>query len=316
MTKKNKKIQWDLLPGMFMMIFLPLVAKGQKVQVDLGKYSWFPDGDFQYDFFMYWKSIVFLILTAGMIQVLIDRCVIRGFSVKQWKYFMPLLVHAGLVILSAALSVDKTLSLKGMWQQYESMWVLLGYIVVVFYCAQVVETMKDVRIMLWSAAVGTVLPGIAGITQIAGKDFFYTGVGKWLLSAGMDKDAKEAMHYLYSGSGNTKAYMTVYAPNYAGVYIVLILPVIVVLTVTAASKAGKIFGCILSVILCICLYGSGSKTGLIVSGIMAITAAVFRQMRKNKKKFYTGLGFTFVIVFLIITGCDLASGHTVINIIK
>ena len=117
MTKKNKKIQWDFLPGMFMMIFLPLVAKGQKVQVDLGKYSWFPDGDFQYDFFMYWKSIVFLILTAGMILVLIDRCVIRGFSVKQWKYFMPLLVHAGLVILSAALSVDKTLSLKGMWQQ-------------------------------------------------------------------------------------------------------------------------------------------------------------------------------------------------------
>lgn len=316
MTKKNKKIQWDFLPGMFMMIFLPLVAKGQKVQVDLGKYSWFPDGDFQYDFFMYWKSIVFLILTAGMILVLIDRCVIRGFSVKQWKYFMPLLVHAGLVILSAALSVDKTLSLKGMWQQYESMWILLGYIVVVFYCAQVVETMKDVRTMLWSAAVGAVLPGIIGLTQIAGKDFFYTGIGKWILSAGMDTDAKESMQYLYSGSGNTKAYMTLYAPNYAGVYIVLILPVIVVLTVTAASKAGKIFGCILSVILCICLYGSGSKTGLIVSGIMAITAAVFLQMRKNKKRFYTGLGFTFVIVFLIITGCDFASGHTVINSIK
>ena len=87
MTKKNKKIQWDLLPGMFMMIFLPLVAKGQKVQVDLGKYSWFPDGDFQYDFFMYWKSIVFLILTAGMILVLIDRCVIRGFFCKTMEIF-------------------------------------------------------------------------------------------------------------------------------------------------------------------------------------------------------------------------------------
>lgn len=112
MTKKNKKIRWDLLPGMFMMIFLPLVAKGQKVQVDLGKYSWFPDGDFQYDFFMYWKSIVFLILTAGMILVLIDRYVIRRISLKQWKYFIPLFVYAGLVILSTALSIDKTLSLK------------------------------------------------------------------------------------------------------------------------------------------------------------------------------------------------------------
>ena len=31
---------------------------------------------------------------------------------------IPLLVYGGLTVLSTALSVDKDLSLKGMWQQY------------------------------------------------------------------------------------------------------------------------------------------------------------------------------------------------------
>lgn len=132
MKKTEKRIRADLLPGILTMILLPLVAKGQKTEVDLGKYSWFPDGSFQYDFFMYWKSIVFLILVAAMLLVLIDRSLLRGIRIKNWKYFIPLYVYAGVTILSTILSADKALSLKGMWQQYESVWVLLGYLVTVF----------------------------------------------------------------------------------------------------------------------------------------------------------------------------------------
>ena len=82
MKKTEKRIRADLLPGILTMILLPLVAKGQKTEVDLGKYSWFPDGSFQYDFFMYWKSIVFLILVAAMLLVLIDRSLLRGIRIK------------------------------------------------------------------------------------------------------------------------------------------------------------------------------------------------------------------------------------------
>lgn len=48
------------------------------------------------------------------------------------------------------------------------------------------------------------------------------------------------MSYLYSGSGNSTVYMASYTPNYAGVYLVMALPVIVILTITAAGKAGRI----------------------------------------------------------------------------
>lgn len=39
MKKTEKRIRADLLPGILTMILLPLVAKGQKTEVDLGKYS-------------------------------------------------------------------------------------------------------------------------------------------------------------------------------------------------------------------------------------------------------------------------------------
>lgn len=317
MKKKKRFYRWDLLPGMLLLIFLPLVAKGQKVEVDLGKYPWFPDGNFQYDFFMYWKSIVFLILVACMLLVLIDRCLLRGKKLRNWEYFIPLFLYAGLAVLSTILSADRNLSLKGMWQQYESVWVLLGYVVSVFYCAQVIENIKDARLMLWAAVAGAVIPGIIGLTQLWGKDFFYTGIGKELLSAGMDKAAKDAMEYLYAGNGTSAVYMTLYTPNYAGVYLVMILPVVIILTITAATKAGKFFGSILSIMLVTCLYGSGSRTGLIIGGILVILAAFFIQMRKRGGNAYRKMriwpGICILAVIVAIGSYDLVNDHAVIN---
>lgn len=313
---KKNKIRKDLLPGMLMMILLPLVAKGQKVNVDLGKYSWFPDGDFQYDFFMYWKSIVFLILVACMLLVLIDRCLLRGKKLRNWKYFIPLYIYAGLTVLSTILSVDKSLSLKGMWQQYESVWVLLGYIVTVFYCGQVVESVKDVRIMLWSAAGGAVIPGVIGLTQLIGKDFFHTPVGKNLLAAGMDTAAKNAMKYLYSGKGSSAVYMVSYTPNYAGVYIVMLLPVVVLLTLAASTKAGRFVGGIISAVLCVCLYGSGSRTGLIIAGVLLILGVIFMQTVKKGKKICIWTGFCVLAVLVGLGAYDLSNDHVVFNGIK
>ena len=329
MKKTEKRIRADLLPGILTMILLPLVAKGQKTEVDLGKYSWFPDGSFQYDFFMYWKGIVFLILVAAMLLVLIDRSLLRGIRIKNWKYFIPLYVYAGVTILSTILSADKALSLKGMWQQYESVWVLLGYLVTVFYCVQVTESEEDVKKILWALAAGTVAPAVIGLTQMAGKDFFYTSAGKGILSAGLDSAAKDAMSYLYSGSGNSTVYMASYTPNYAGVYLVMVLPVVVILTITAAGKAGRIFGGSLSIILCICLYGTGSRTGLAVGCILAILAVYFRQSQSGRQRgtqtdtgskdgknrwAYTGIAVLLVVVLFI--GYDLAGSHRLINGIR
>lgn len=309
MKTKKKHLRSDLLPVIFMTGVLPLVVKGQKVGVTLGKYSWFPDGSFQYDFFIYWKSILFLILTGWMAVMLIDRRIIRQLKFRHIRMCIPLLVYGGLTVLSTALSVDKDLSLKGMWQQYESVWVLLGYMIAVFYCMQVIESLKDVRMILTATAAGAFVQGILGLTQFTGKDFFSTEAGKTFLTVGMDSSVKEALRFHYGE--NSEVYMASYTPDYAGIYLVVLFPILFFLAVTAGKIWQKVLWSILFGILMICLWGSGSRAGLLAAGILLITGTLFQVIRNKKQK---SLIYGIVGICLaagLLTSYDLVNDHTI-----
>lgn len=313
MKRKKKLLRADLLPIIFTLALLPLVAKGQEVEISLDNYSWFPDGVFQYDFFMYWKEIIFLILAGWMLVMLTDRWLIRRIPFRSLKMCMPLALYGGLTVLSTILSVDKTLSLKGMWQQYESLWVLLGYLVAVFYCMQVVESINDVKILLTALAVGALLQGILGITQMSGHDFFSSEAGKSLLTAGFDSSVKEALRFNFAG--DFSVYMALYTPNYAGVYVVMIFPVLLALAAIIRNKIQKILLLVLSGILMICLWGSGSRTGFIVLGVLILVAVcIFPDKNQNKsdrKKRWICAGVAVIAAQVLIFGYDFANDHAI-----
>ena len=316
MKDKTKQNYWDLLPVILIIGVLPLVAGGQKVSVSLGKYAWFPDGDYQYDFFMHAKSIVFLILVIWMLIVLIDRLLIRRIQIKNWKYFIPLYLYIVLVFLSTMLSVDKTLSLKGMWQQYESVWVLAGYVVTVFYCAQVIENISDIKVLCAALAVGAFLQGMIGLSQFIGKDFFSSGIGKMLMTAGSGTDGA-AMQFQVSDSGSA-VYMASYNPNYAAVYIIMLLPLILVMVCIAKKIINRILCVLLSMILLICLYGSGSKTGFLVMGILIIIALISAQFMRGttamKRLFAMLIGLVLVVGG--VAGYEIAKNHALSDALK
>lgn len=295
------------------MAVLPLVAMGRKVFVSLGKYSWFADGNFQYDFFMYAKSIVFLVLVVWMLVVLFDRVLIRGIRLKYWKLFIPLYIYGLLAILSTVFSADRDLSLKGMWQQYESVWVLLGYLVTVFYCVQVVQSLRDIRILSISMAVGAVVQGILGLTQFVGKDFFSSGIGKAFLTLGLDSSVQNALRFTYEENSRSFVYMASYTPNYAGMYLVLILPLLCAITLRAKKMVSRIGGIILIAVMLVCLYGSGSRAGFLVCGFLAVLAAIFMTRKDNAKKRWISVGICFLAVIAISVGYDMISNHALSN---
>lgn len=281
MQSRQKKKNLDLIPVILMMALLPLAAKGEKVNVTLGKYAWFPDGDFQYDFFIYWKGICFLILAAWMLIVLVDRTVIRRIKIKKNKKLLLLLLYGGFVLLSTLVSVDKSLSLKGMWQQYESVWVLLAYPLTAFYGMQVTESEKDIRVLLRCMAIGAAVQGILGLTQLFGMDFHASDIGKNLLTAGFDSSVKEAMRYVYEGNSRSSVYMASYTPNYAAMYLLILLPVIAAMFFYTEKKNEKAAYAIIFAILILCLYGSGSRTGIFTT--VCLLAASLALLKPGKK---------------------------------
>lgn len=299
--KTNAKLQPDLIPGILLFAFLPVVVKGQLVNVTLGKFSWFQSGEYQYDFFMYAKSIVFLILAAYMLLVVLDRLLIRNKPPAKSRIFLPLFIYGAFVILSTLFSVDKTLSLKGMWQQNESVWVLLGYIVAVYYFYQVTEGMQDVRIFLTAFGIGAVWQGILGFFQFIGKDLFATAPGRKLLTLGLDGTTGKQLNFLTQGSSES-VYLASYTANYAAVYLLMALPVVLLLAWLAKKTLVRVLWLLLGAVLLLCLYGSGSKTAIGGAVVLILTAFLIFIRDRKKRILAVGICAVGIAAGLVVYG--------------
>ena len=121
-------------------------------------------------------------------------------------------------------------------QQYESVWVLVGYAIIVFYCAQVIEKIRDIKMIAIALAVGAALQGLIGLSQVTGKDFFSFGIGRKMLTAGIDDAAQNTLSYQFMGDNQSSVYMALFNPNYAAVYIINLLPLILMLAITVKKK--------------------------------------------------------------------------------
>ncbi len=304
--KTNMKLRLDLVPGILLFAFLPVVVKGQLVNVTLEKFSWFQSGEYQYDFFMYAKSIVFLILAACMLLVILDQILIRNKPLAKSRIFLPLFAYGGFVILSTLLSVDKTLSLKGMWQQNESVWVLLGYIVAVCYFYQVTEGMQDIRIFLTAFGIGAVVQGILGFFQFIGKDLFATAPGRKLLTIGLDGTTGKQLNFLTQGSSES-VYLASYTANYAAVYLLMAFPVVLLLAWMAEKMLVRVLWLILAAVLLLCLYGSGSKTA-IGGAVVLVLTSVLIFIRDGKKRLVSVGICAVVVVAGLVTYANIRGG--------
>ena len=225
---------------------------------------------------------MFLILVIWCLVILIDRTIIRHQSLNLMKCFIPLGIYAMLVIFSTIVSIDKALSLKGMWEQYETVWVLLAYLLIAFVTLQLIQNKKQAQILTGALSIGAGIQVLIGISQIFGKDFWNSGLGRMIISLGLDKSTDGALNFQFADSIRNKVYMSLYNPNYAGVYIVLLLPVTIAAVVQAKRKWQKIMLALVAVGLFVCLIGSGSKTGMAVVFVLGmITAVLFLPGRKK-----------------------------------
>ena len=308
-TKKRKNIiNFELLPAILLFAVLPAVVKGQAVKTELGKYPWFPDGEVQYDFFIYGKSVLFLILVIVMLFVLAGRRMIQQKKFRNWKIFFPLVLYAFLSVVSTVFSSDSTLSLEGMWQHHETIWVLLGYMITVFYCYQVTECTGDLQILLTALGAGALIQGVLGLCQFLGEDFFSTETGKAFLTAGLDSSLRENLVFQFEDQKNLSVYLASYNPNYAGVYLVLVIPVLTAFAFFLKKKAAKLFCAVLCGLLLLCLYGSGSRTGfLILCMLLILTAWLFPQKKKTR---WIAAGCCLAAVLLAGAGYDVAKDHS------
>ena len=300
-----------LYPLVIVLAIIPLLVHQKIVPTRLEGYSWFSFSETAMDFFLYYKSVWLVIMAVIMLAILCIKAIENKEYRRIPECMIPIGVYGLLVILSILFSQNEALSIHGTMEQYESGFVVLGYLIFMYYAYMIVDTEDRAEFLIKAWVISIAILSILGLLQVLGHDFFATDFGKKLI---LSKDYWDSLDELTFKFGANRIYLTLYNPNYVGVYATLAIPILLSLMFFTKNIVGKIVYGILTVGMFICIIGSQSKTAFLSLAVVFIMAIIVSRKKIVQYWKFVVLGvFVLVIVFFVF---DASIGHAYTNNIK
>lgn len=240
----------DAIPLVLAAGLLPLCTYLTSRSVDFMSYPWFPNRTDWPDLFLYGKSRMLMALGLVMACLLLWHW-IHGNLKRPGKEFLLWAVLAGLFVASTAASEYPGYSLSGNIEQYESVGVLLSYLILGFYAYEYTVcggSMKPIRKAL---GAGVALLCLVGVVQL--------------------------LQYVRNPEEWKGVYLTLYNPNYAGIYLVMVLPLLWI----CGGKKERILAGVGTLM----LLATGSGTAIVAGGLLLLVGLyLFRKQESGKSK--------------------------------
>lgn len=269
--KKKSANKLYLVPLILLLTVVPLIVRGYEYSTNFAQFGWYPKDDRQSEFFFYYKAIAIIVIAAIMCGVLAYRYFIKKKEFKLCYELIPVAVYAGFTLLSTLFSQYKYFSIHGSSEVFESIWVLLGYCVILFYAYQFINTLEDINcIMLWlTIGLGVML--VIGILQAVGHDFFGTQLGKMLITGSTDKNVLDATQIVFEKG---RVFLTLYNPNFVASYFALMIPVEVALLIKNNKLVYRIIYLVMIAASLVCLLASGNRSGVVGFAVTIVLTIV------------------------------------------
>lgn len=301
-----------ILPSVLACAAVPLLAMLVVTDSGLSAYDWFSDNGTEADFFLICKMAAIVMLAIVMTSVMV-----HGIFVKKKPFHypgiiaVPLIIYAAAVLLSWMLGIHNHSQVVGGFAQHETVFVLLAYVVFLLYTYSELSgkyRKRKMNLMLICLIISSFVLALIGLSQFLQNDLLLGFPIKNIITlfSGINPDRVR----LSFPAGTV--YMTLYNPNYVGSYVSLILPVVFAGTMLIKKPLWKIFCIINSVMLIVCLIGSGSLTGIIstVSGALVIGITVmFLKINKRRVRIIYGTVVFCAFLAAVITAGVYMAGH-------
>lgn len=283
-AKKDSGFDWvsflQLLPVYLTVGLLPFMVRVHLYDPGLQQFPWYyANIDTMFgDTFLYYRQWWFTAIAFYMLFVLLWRLAIDRKSLRFSVACVPMAVFAVFAFLSAVTSEYRNYCFSGSFEQFENVFVLMGYALIVYYILIVVKSEREVKSVLNVLTVSTLGLGLIGTFQTFGHNIMATEFAKaFIIPSGMQVD-------LQLKSSDNAAFMTLYNPNYVGVYVAMLFPMYATLLLFAKKHIERLIYAITLVTLLIALYGSGSKAAFLVIAVEMVVLLVF--MRRPILKFW------------------------------
>lgn len=270
-----------LMPIVFLVAIYPLIMRYHEYTTTLSDFQWFSLNNTYIDFFLYYKQWYFIGISIIMVCLLIIRTSLNKERLPFIPIFIPLVAYSILTLISSIFSKYRSYSFSGVFEQFESIYVILGYSMIVYYIYLSVHTEKEIRFILNGLFISSLILGFIGLTQVLGHDIFQTNIGWKLITPSTYWNSKGSFNFIF---GNKVAYLTLYNPNYVGVYSSIILPILFFQIISTKKILLKLLYLLAFSGIIICLVGSKST-----SAIFSITLSVLMTLlllRRYLIKYY------------------------------
>lgn len=288
-----EKPNHHLIMVFIILCILPLIVRLKIYDPQTDNYPWLVNTDNQFDFFLYYKHLVFIYAAAIMAILIAYKAYREKRAMKFTPIFFPLIIYVALALLSSVFSDYVVYSFSGGTEQFESIYVLIGYGIVAYYGFLFVNTERDLRWVTTFLIMIALVFSILGVFQFLGRDFFATDMA-YRLTVPVEVQNLYRFDFVF---GEKIVYLTLYNPNYVGVYSALVIPVLLTM-VFFHKKVIWIILSLLSVVgLIICTIGAQSLASVIGLGAALFFILVF-MWRYLLKRFYITIP---VVITLLVT---------------
>ena len=292
--KKNTLLLWPII---FALGFIPMIVHMHTYDCRLQQFEWFPEWSAtQIDFFLYYKMLAIIITAAVMLCVLFFRLYAKKTDFK-WNYiWFAFIAYAILVAMSALFSEYKYFVVHGSYEVFETVWVVLGYVILAFYTYQFVNSENDVKYIFKFAGIGMLIITLIGFFQYLGWDFFRTGFGKRLITNPSYWPQVDSLSFTFPLK---TSYTTLYNTNYLAFYYGLLIPILAMLCIFSKGWKKKVVYGILAILSLGTLIGSNSKSALLALAITAVFACVL--LARYLKKFWWIFAMVLTAIVVLVS---------------
>lgn len=285
-----------LIPIILTIALIPLVVLLKKIPTHLEQYSWYSYESTTLDCFLYYKQALLLVVGSVMGFFLVFLFCTKRQKLHLKSSFLFLAFYALMAVTSTLFSDYRINTLTGIPDQLESVFILLVYCILCFYSYQMIHSENDIKRILRPLMISITLLCILGITQLSGHDFLSSSIGSKIVTSTSVNPVQLSLNF-----GKT-VFLTLFNPNYVGIYCVLILPILFMLTIYTRNWKQRLFYIVLIIGLGCCLIGSDSQTGAITLSLSILFLLLLnRHLLKQYKKItipvlilllFTGIGFS------------------------
>ena len=269
-TQSKKSLELSriliLLPILLTVGLMPFIVRLHIYDPKFNDFAWYYEGAGTVfsDVFLYHRQWWFTAISIYMFLIILFRAIFDRSKLQYSLACIPLGVFAFFAFLSACFSKYAHFAFGGSFEQFENVFVLMGYAVIVYYSLLVIESEQEVRYIIYTLTASTMVLALIGTGQTLGYNILATDFYHALIIPSNIEAS------LITEISDTTAYMTLYNPNYVGVYVAMLFPLFTVLLIYTKSIRERVAYVITVVLLLISLYGSGSKAAFLVIACEAI----------------------------------------------